>query len=162
MRPLKLAALPEEIGCLRDVMGMCPQDDLLWEELSSSQHLSLFGAFKGLSGEKLATHVVERLLASPTYGERWGRHWLDLVRYADTAGETGDYPATLAWKYRNYVIAAFTADKPYDRFLREQLAGVRQRGAEPRVGGVQRLADVAPRDAHGEARVDLLPGHPLG
>ena len=67
--------------------------------------------------------VVERLLASPAYGERWGRHWLDLVRYADTAGETGDYPAPLAWKYRNYVIAAFNADKPYDQFLREQIAG---------------------------------------
>lgn len=67
--------------------------------------------------------VVDRLLASPAYGERWGRHWLDLVRYADTAGETGDYPAPLAWKYRNYVIAAFNADKPYDQFLREQIAG---------------------------------------
>ena len=54
-------AVPEEIGCLRDVMGMCPQDDLLWEELSSSQHLSLFGAFKGLSGDKLSSHVIERL-----------------------------------------------------------------------------------------------------
>lgn len=67
--------------------------------------------------------VVDRLLAEPAYGERWGRHWLDLVRYADTAGETGDYPAPQAWKYRNYVIAAFNADKPYDQFLREQLAG---------------------------------------
>jgi hypothetical protein len=66
---------------------------------------------------------VERLLASPAYGERWGRHWLDVVRYADTAGETGDYPATLAWKYRNYVIKAFNDDKRYDQFIREQVAG---------------------------------------
>ena len=80
-------------------------------------------SFEGDTSLDAFAHVVERLLASPTYGERWGRHWLDLVRYADTAGETGDYPATLAWKYRNYVIAAFNADKPYDRFLREQLAG---------------------------------------
>jgi len=80
-------------------------------------------SFEGDRSPDAFTHVVERLLASPAYGERWGRHWLDLVRYADTAGETGDYPATLAWKYRNYVIAAFNADKPYDRFLREQLAG---------------------------------------
>ena len=67
--------------------------------------------------------VVERLLASPRYGERWGRHWLDVVRYADTAGETADYPAPLAWRYRNYVIDAFNEDKPYDEFLREQIAG---------------------------------------
>jgi hypothetical protein len=67
--------------------------------------------------------LVERLLASSAYGERWGRHWLDVVRYADTAGETADYPAPLAWKYRNYVIKAFNDDKPYDVFLREQVAG---------------------------------------
>jgi len=67
--------------------------------------------------------VVERLLASPAYGERWGRHWLDVVRFADTAGETADYPVPLAWRYRNYVIDAFNADKPYDEFLREQIAG---------------------------------------
>jgi len=67
--------------------------------------------------------LVERLLASSAYGERWGRHWLDVVRYADTAGETGDYPAPLAWKYRNYVIKSFNDDKPYDQFVREQVAG---------------------------------------
>jgi hypothetical protein len=75
-------------------------------------------SFEGDRSLDAFAHVVERLLASPAYGERWGRHWLDLVRYADTAGETGDYPATLAWKYRNYVIAAFNADKPYDRTQR--------------------------------------------
>ena len=67
--------------------------------------------------------LVERLLASPHYGERWGRHWLDVVRYADTAGETADYPAPLAWRYRNYVIESFNADKPYNEFIREQIAG---------------------------------------
>ena len=67
--------------------------------------------------------LVDRLLASTHYGERWGRHWLDVVRYADTAGETADYPVPLAWRYRNYVIDAFNADKPYDQFLREQIAG---------------------------------------
>src|SRR5579859_5692698 len=67
--------------------------------------------------------VVERLLASPQYGERWGRHWLDLVRYADTAGETADFPVPHAWRYRNWVIDAFNRDKPYDRFLTEQIAG---------------------------------------
>ena len=67
--------------------------------------------------------VVERLLASPRYGERWGRHWLDLVRYADTAGDAADYPVPEAYKYRNYVIDAFNNDKPYDQFVREQIAG---------------------------------------
>jgi len=67
--------------------------------------------------------VVDRLLASPAYGERWGRHWLDVVRYADTAGETADYPVREAYRYRNYVLASFNADKPYDRFLHEQIAG---------------------------------------
>jgi len=67
--------------------------------------------------------VVERLLASPRYGEHWGRHWLDVVRYADTAGDTADYPLPEAWKYRNYVIDSLNADKPYDEFIREQIAG---------------------------------------
>jgi mono/diheme cytochrome c family protein len=67
--------------------------------------------------------VVERLLASPAYGERWGRHWLDLVRYADTAGDNSDHPLPHAWRYRNWVIDAVNRDQPYDEFLREQLAG---------------------------------------
>jgi hypothetical protein len=67
--------------------------------------------------------VVDRLLNSRAYGERWGRHWLDVVRYADTAGETADYPTPLSYKYRNWVIDAFNNDKPYDQFLREQIAG---------------------------------------
>ncbi|HSG72472.1 MAG TPA: DUF1549 domain-containing protein, partial [Planctomycetaceae bacterium] len=67
--------------------------------------------------------VVGRLLESKTYGERWGRHWLDVVRYADTAGETADYPTPLGYKYRNWVIDAFNDDMPYDQFVREQLAG---------------------------------------
>lgn len=69
------------------------------------------------------TKLVDRLLASPAYGERWGQHWLDIVRYADTSGDAGDYPVPEAYKYRNYVIDAFQRDKPYDQFVREQLAG---------------------------------------
>ena len=67
--------------------------------------------------------VVDQLLASPQYGERWGRYWLDLVRYADTAGDNSDYPIPQAHLYRDYIIDAFNADVPYDRFLHEQLAG---------------------------------------
>ncbi len=67
--------------------------------------------------------VVDRLLASPHYGEAWGRHWLDLARYADTSGCNSDFPVPEAYRYRNWVIRSFNQDKPYDRFLQEQLAG---------------------------------------
>jgi Protein of unknown function (DUF1553)/Protein of unknown function (DUF1549) len=67
--------------------------------------------------------LVERLLASPRYGERWGRRWLDLTRYADSDGYNADGPRPNIWRYRDYVIKAFNEDKPYDRFLQEQLAG---------------------------------------
>ena len=80
-------------------------------------------AFAADSSPEAFRRVVDRLLESPHYGEHWGRHWLDVVRYADTAGETADYPVPVAWRYRNYVIHAFNADKPYNEFLREQLAG---------------------------------------
>lgn len=81
--------------------------------------------------------VVDRLLSSRAYGERWGRHWLDVVRYADTAGETADFPVPLAYHYRDYVINALNADKPYDEFLREQIAG-------------DILAEQGPPDRHAE------------
>jgi mono/diheme cytochrome c family protein len=68
--------------------------------------------------------MIDRLLASPRYGERWGRHWLDLAGYADTEGKREqDLPRPSAWRYRDYVIRAFNTDKPYDRFLLEQIAG---------------------------------------
>ena len=74
--------------------------------------------------------IIDRLLASPHYGERWGRFWLDTARYADTVGRNvnsnrEDYRYTSAWTYRDYVIEAFNADKPYDRFILEQLAADR-------------------------------------
>ena len=67
--------------------------------------------------------VVDRLLDSPRYGERWGRHWLDVVRYADTCGNASDYPVPQVHRYRDWVIRAFNRDLPYDQFLREQIAG---------------------------------------
>jgi len=69
------------------------------------------------------TKVIDRLLKSDAYGEKWGRHWLDLVRYADTAGENSDHPVEDAWRYRNWVIESFNDDKPYNQFVREQIAG---------------------------------------
>ena len=67
--------------------------------------------------------LIDRLLADPRYGERWGRHWLDLARYADSAGYEGDPELSHAWRYRDYVIDSFNKDKPYDRFVKEQIAG---------------------------------------
>ncbi|MGH9674971.1 MAG: DUF1549 domain-containing protein, partial [Bryobacteraceae bacterium] len=67
--------------------------------------------------------VVDRLLASPHYGERWGRHWLDLMRFGETSGHEFDSDKPDAWRYRDYVIRAFNEDVPYDRFLAEHVAG---------------------------------------
>jgi hypothetical protein len=68
-------------------------------------------------------NLLDRLLASPQYGEKWGRHWLDLVRYAETNGYERDGTKPFAWRYRDYVIRSLNADKPYDQFIREQIAG---------------------------------------
>jgi hypothetical protein len=67
--------------------------------------------------------LIDSLLASPRYGEQWGRHWLDLVRYAESDGHHQDLYRPQAWRYRDYVIESFNSDKPYDEFVREQLAG---------------------------------------
>jgi mono/diheme cytochrome c family protein len=67
--------------------------------------------------------VIDQLLANPHYGEQWGRHWLDVARYADSSGFANDYERPNAWRYRDYVVRSFNADKPYDQFVREQLAG---------------------------------------
>ncbi|MDE0101247.1 MAG: PSD1 and planctomycete cytochrome C domain-containing protein [Bryobacterales bacterium] len=75
--------------------------------------------------------LIDRLLASPAYGEQWGRHWLDVVRYADTAGNSNDYERSNAWRYRDYVVRAFNSDKPYDQFVIEQLAGDELRPDDP-------------------------------
>jgi hypothetical protein len=80
-------------------------------------------AFLKDKSPKAYEHLIDRLLASPHYGERWGRHWLDLVRYADTSGCNSDFPIPAAYRYRNYVIDSFNEDKPYAQFIREQIAG---------------------------------------
>ena len=67
--------------------------------------------------------AIDRLLAAPAFGERWGRHWLDVARYGESTGSARNLPYPQAWRYRDYVIDAFNADKPYDRFIQEQIAG---------------------------------------
>ncbi len=80
-------------------------------------------AFLDDESEGAYKKVVERLLDSPRFGERWGRHWLDVTRYADTSGYSNDFERPNAWRYRDYVIRALNNDKPYDRFVLEQIAG---------------------------------------
>ncbi len=80
-------------------------------------------AFVDDSDENAWAKVIEELLRSPHYGERWGRHWLDVARYADTGGYETDIFFRNAWRYRDYVVESFNEDKPYDRFVQEQIAG---------------------------------------
>ncbi|HVJ81290.1 MAG TPA: DUF1549 domain-containing protein, partial [Planctomycetia bacterium] len=97
--------------------------------------------------------LVDRLLASPNYGERWARHWLDVVHYGDTHGYDKDQPRPNAWPYRDYVVRAFNADKPYGRFVTEQLAGDVVAPGES--DGVEALGFIAagPWDLIGHAEV---------
>jgi len=80
-------------------------------------------AFVAHPTDEAYARAIDRLLASPEYGERWGRHWLDVVRYADSAGDNSDFPIPQLYRYRDWVIAAFNRDLPYDQFIRAQIAG---------------------------------------
>ncbi|MCA9125422.1 MAG: DUF1549 domain-containing protein, partial [Planctomycetales bacterium] len=80
-------------------------------------------AFVGDASPDAYKQLVERLLESPHYGERWGRYWLDLARWAESQGYQHDFVRPYAWRYRDYVISSFNKDKPYKQFLKEQLAG---------------------------------------
>ena len=115
-----------------EAKGIKPSGDANREQLIRRATLDLWGivptpeqvnAFVGDKSPDAYEKLVDRLLASPHYGERWGRRWLDLTRYADSEGYNQDEARPNAWHYRDYVIKAFNSDKPYDRFIREQLAG---------------------------------------
>ncbi len=93
-----------------DLVGLPPTPDQL-------------DAFLKDTSAKAVERVIDELLASPQFGERWGRHWLDVARYAESSGKETNIVYPFAWRYRDYVIAAFNKDKPYDQFLKEQLAG---------------------------------------
>ena len=79
--------------------------------------------------------MVDRLLASPAYGDRWGRHWLDVTYWADTTGVGRRIPLPDAWRYRDYVINSFNNDKPYNQFVREQIAGPDDKSDQDRQRG---------------------------
>lgn len=96
-----------------DLTGLPPTPDEVTRFLADWQHDS----------ERAWSSLIDRLLASPHYGERWGQHWLDVTRYADTGGMSNDYERSNMWRYRDYVIRSFNNDKSYDEFVVEQLAG---------------------------------------
>lgn len=80
-------------------------------------------AFKNDGSPQALANLIDRLLASPRFGERWGRHWLDIARYGESTGHERNFLYPHAWRYRDYVISSFNQDKPYDQFLIEQIAG---------------------------------------
>ncbi|MEO1616851.1 MAG: PSD1 and planctomycete cytochrome C domain-containing protein [Planctomycetota bacterium] len=96
-----------------DLLGLPP----------TPQEMSAFLSEWEQDSEKAWNDLIDRLLESPHYGERWAQHWLDVTRYADTAGYSNDYERSNMWRYRDYVIRAFNNDKPYNEFILEQLAG---------------------------------------
>jgi hypothetical protein len=111
LEPAPLAARRTLLRRARfDLLGLPPSDDEL-------------ARFEAAAAPDAYERELDRLLAAPQLGERWGRHWLDLVRYADSNGYERDAPKPNAWKYRDYVIRAVNEDKPFDRFASEQLAG---------------------------------------
>ena len=111
---LKAAPRADRLTLLRraylDLVGLPPTPEQTAEFLADKTPLAW-------------EHVIDKLLASPHYGERWGRHWLDAARYADTDGYEDDHDRPNMWRYRDYVIRSLNADKPYNVFLTEQLAG---------------------------------------
>ncbi|MBP87972.1 MAG: hypothetical protein CMJ64_14815 [Planctomycetaceae bacterium] len=111
---LKPVADAERIKLVRrlyyDLVGLPPTPDQLAAALADESPQGI-------------ENVIDELLDSPHFGERWGRHWLDVVRYAESNGRERNYVYPHAWRFRDYVIAAFNADKPFDRFIREQIAG---------------------------------------
>jgi hypothetical protein len=135
-RPTVPAGAPNPIDAFirakQKAAGITPAPPATREQLIRRATFSLTGlpptpeetaAFVADTSPQAWERVVDRLLASPRYGERWARHWLDLARYADTNGYEFDEPRPDAWRYRDYVIRSLNADRPYDRFITEHLAG---------------------------------------
>jgi hypothetical protein len=115
-----------------EAQGLHPVADATPAALFRRLHLDLTGlppepaaveAFLADPGRAPYESTVDTLLASPRFAERWGRHWLDVARYAESSGKETDFSYPHAWRYRDYVIAAFEADMPFDQFIREQIAG---------------------------------------
>lgn len=147
-QPLSAAPVPEVQGGSNEVdafildalrkVGLPPSSPADPATLIRRVYLDLIGlppspeqvaAFVSDPSPRAYEGMIDDLLRSPHYGERWGRHWLDLARYADSGGVHNDIDRPHAWKYRDYVIRSFNEDKPYARFVAEQLAGDEVEGA---------------------------------
>lgn len=140
-RPLKKTQLPKGessnpidlfIQNKLDEMDLKPAQKATKEELIKRLYFNVAGLppspsvvkeFAESTDEQAFETLVDRLMAEPSYGEKWGSHWLDVVRYADSDGFSNDYARPSAWRYRDYVIRSFNSDKPYNQFVLEQIAG---------------------------------------
>jgi hypothetical protein len=112
-----------------DKQGLIPAPPARKRELIRRAYLDLIGlppepsavaAFVADESPRAFDELIDALLASPHYGERWGRHWLDVSRYADSGGFEQDFDYPNAWRYRDYVIRSFNEDKPFNQFILEQ------------------------------------------
>ena len=109
-----------------DLTGLPPTSEQIKNFINVSTANSADGNF-----DQAWSTLVDQLIDSPHYGERWGQHWLDVVRYADTSGFSNDYERSNAWRYRDYVIRSFNDDKPFNQFVIEQIAGDELRPEDP-------------------------------
>ena len=144
-QPVKAPALPEVkdtewawtdldrfIRAAQEAKGLAPVADADRMTMVRRIYFDLTGlpptpqqayAFIHDADSNVLQKTVDKLLKSQQFGERWGRHWMDIARYGESTGKERNYPFPEAWRYRDYVIAAFNKDKPYDQFIREQVAG---------------------------------------
>ena len=123
------------------------------------EEVSAFTAAYQQASAKSWEALIDRLLASPHYGERWAQHWFDVVRYADTGGMANDYERSNMWRYRDWVIRAFNDDMPYDQFVRHQLAGdaLADQSALRRVNGdLQQFAEVRRKGHYTEEEARMI------
>src|ERR1019366_3416904 len=145
-----------------EAKGLAPAPPVLRQEIARRLYYDLIGlpptpveiqSFVKDSSPDAYEKLVDKLLASPHYGEKWARHWLDLVRYADTTSYERDNPIPNAWRYRDYVIRAFTDAKPHARSLRKQLPGNKM---EPPPSPPERGAGGEGEPAAANAKADAL------
>jgi len=114
-KPEEVAAFVKECGGEIQTKGV--------RENADTPSPGLIISLSSPQADKAIASLIERLLESPHYGERMAQHWLDVTRYADSSGFSNDYERGNAWRYRDYVVRAFNSDKPYDQFIKEQIAG---------------------------------------
>lgn len=114
-----------------DLTGLPPTPEQMKNFANASTPNTALEKTAPTTTDEAWTDLVDQLIDSPHYGERWGQHWLDVVRYADTSGFSNDYERSNAWRYRDYVIRSFNQDKPFNQFVMEQIAGDELRPEDP-------------------------------